>query len=472
MLVLVLEASTSSAKAMVYDHEKGIVASRSLQYPAAVSDVETHDTDGVYNALMMVGREEACGRDISAVALGGTWHSVLLCDRDLKPVSRTYTWAYIKAADTAARMRDNAEKAYGYYRRTGCVAHAIYPAFKLLHFKEEGDTFSGRRIIGEGSYIYHRMTGEYATSLSMASGSGLLNIHRLDWDEEVLDMLGINSRQLPELCDHTLAAGLNGAASAALGLKAGIPVIPAHPDGALNQVGAGALSQGIMTLSVGTSAALRIAFDRPVLHKEAGTWCYYAPGKWLSGSAVSGATNCLDWFAGKANAGRAGFEELEKAMEEAEGEPPVFLPFLYGERGPGWNDKRLGGFMDINGRHGIGHLYRGVLEGVLYNLYQCYSMLVKAGGEPESIRVSGGILKSGAWTQMLADIWQRNIECSEAEQASMLGAAALGLLNGNAVPRLEDFKVEKGGIISPDRSKADYYGSRYEKYLYWYDRAI
>jgi len=429
MQVLVLEASTSSAKAMLYDDKKGIIAHNSLPYSKEICDVETHDAEGVYKALLKVGREIADGRDVCAVALGGAWHSVLLCDSALRPVSRTYTWAYTSAMDTAGRMREDKEEVRNYYNRTGCMVHAIYPAFKLLYFKEKGENLQDKKIIGEGSYIFYRLTGEFKVSQSMASGSGLLNTHTLDWDEDVLNMLDIRREQLPELCGCEMTSDLGNEAAKALGIKHGIPVVTAHPDGALNQVGAGALTPGIMTLSVGTSAALRMAFDRPVLHEKSGTWCYYAPGHWLCGSATSGATNCVDWFLKKVHGNRLNFKDLECEMEKAKGEPPIFLPFLYGERCPGWHDDRLGGFMDVNGGHETGHLYKALLEGILFNLYQCYSMLAKIGGEPDVIRLSGGILKLRAWTQMLADIWQRDIECSDMEQASMLGAAALALYN-------------------------------------------
>lgn len=170
MQVLVLEASTSSAKAMLYDDKKGIIAYNCTPYSGETSDSETHDAEGVYTALLKAGRE----------------------------------------------------------------------------------------------------------------------------------------------------------AAEALGIKSGIPVVPVHPDGDLNQVGAGALTPGIMTLSVGTSAGIRMAFNKPVLHEKGGTWCYYAPGRWLCGSAISGAANCVDWFSKKVHGDRLGFAELEREIESSVGEPPVF----------------------------------------------------------------------------------------------------------------------------------------------------
>ena len=152
-----------------------------------------------------------------------------------------------------------------------------------------------------------------------------------------------------------------------------------------------------MTLSVGTSGALRLAYDEPVLPENASTWCYYVlNGKRLAGAATSGAGNCLEWFAKKAYKGSGlKFKQLDKiAMEVNVEKAPIFSPFLFGERNPGWQDSRQGGFMGLKSHHEIGDLYHAVLEGVLFNLFQCYKTLINITGEPQEIRISGGIENS------------------------------------------------------------------------------
>ncbi|MGI6169545.1 MAG: gluconokinase [Christensenellales bacterium] len=468
MEILVLEASTSSAKAMVYDGRRGVVAMDSCPYPAHVNDVVTHDAQGELEILLGLGKRMAAGRDIAAISLVGTWHSLMLADRDMRPYTPIYTWAYRGAAQVAGQLRRNQEQTAALYQKTGCMVHAMYPAYKLMKLQQDGQVGRETRVCSQADYIFYCLTGEWAVSQSIASGTALLNIHSLAWDEEMLELAGIGEGQLPPVRPHTYTAPLCALAARELGLSPGIPVAVGNADGALNQVGAGAMREGVMTLSVGTSGALRMAVEAPVIPEIPSTWCYYAPGKWLSGAATNGATNCVDWFLQQTMQGRAGFAEMEAQMPEDTLDFPVFLPFLYGERCPGWQDERSGAFCGVKGNHGAGHFYRAVLEGVLFNLYHCYQILTEVGGTPEKICVSGGILNSLRWTQMLSDIVQRELDCPEMEQASMMGGAAVGLLVAGALTDLQDFQLKEGKKVYPDVSKRDFYEQRFGRYLEYY----
>ena len=149
-------------------------------------------------------------------------------------------------------------------------------------------------------------------------------------------------------------------------------MLPGYPDGALNQVGAGALKPGVMTFSVGTSGALRMSVEKPILPKKPSTWCYLSPNGWLSGAATSGACNCLDWLKTKFFTPNIPYEAIEAQAGEVE-DMPIFLPFLFGERCPGWNDEWQGGFCNLLPQHGPADMYHSVQEGVLFNLYPLLS---------------------------------------------------------------------------------------------------
>lgn len=461
MNILVLEASTSSAKALVYagGREQNLCT---RAYPPQVNDGVTHDMEGVYSLLLATGEEAARGHSIDMVALSGVWNSSLLLHSDLTPKTRLHTWAWGDPSAVAAHIRKDGALTRELYSRTGCMPNAIYPAMKLRCLTARGEFTSRDKVSFQTDYLYHRLTGEWACTNVAASGSGLLNIHTLDWDELALSLAGAGADQMPPLVPWNTTFPLAEEAAKALGLLQGIPVLAACADGALNQVGAGALGEGIMTISVGTSAALRMSAAKPVLPKEPSTWCYYAPGTWLAGAAVNGGTNCVDWFRQQLMGGKFSFGELEALLP---GEDyPLFLPFLYGERCPGWQDDRAGAFVGLKGHHGPGHLYKGVLMGVAMGICHCYRLLTQLEGEPGSIRVSGGILKSRVWSQMLADLLGRPLECPEMEQASMMGAAVLArAAAGELSPR--DYQPEPGRVYRPDAEKHRVYEERFEEYL-------
>ncbi len=150
---------------------------------------------------------------------------------------------------------------------------------------------------------------------------------------------------------------------------------------------------------------------------------------------------------------------------------PVFLPFIFGERCPGWNDDRRDGFVDLKDNHSPKDKYRALQSGIIFNLYQCYESLSKSLSEASDIYVSGGILNSKQWTQMLADIFDKEIKCEKIIDASSFGTIVLGMVNLGIYPSLKDYVKSEDSvkIVKPNKDRVDYYKKEYQRYLYWYE---
>ncbi len=473
MLVLAIESSTSSAKAMLYDTEQGVVDVQSASYPADICAGGLSDTEGVHRLSLSIGAQIARGKPIEAIAVCGTWHSIAVCSGDLEPVSPTYSWNYMAPSEDCAQIRSDEALTHALYTHTGCMPHVTYPRQSLHYAQKNGLDLTGKQLISQGAYTFYKLTGEYCESISTMSGSGLLNIHSLEYDDLALDLLGLQPSQLGRLVRYTDVRPLSVQAANELGVPAGIPVVPAHPDGALNQISSCAAKVGRMTLSIGTSAAIRLTADHPVLPEGHQLWSYYGVADWMSGAATAGACNCLNWFLKDCLHGKWSFKELEDPNDIG-GDVPVFLPFLFGERCPGWHDDRRGGFCDITAAHKVRDLYRGLQAGVLFNLHQCYEVLSGLAGEPTDILVSGGVLNSVQWTQMLADIFGRELACVPTLDASSMGAVILAL---HAAGGLEDIRSFDGDYktarrVSPRPEFRDYYAEQYNRYLHWYKETL
>lgn len=134
-----------------------------------------------------------------------------------------------------------------------------------------------------------------------------------------------------------------------------------------------------------------------MLPEKPSTWCYLSPKAWLSGAATNGCCNCVDWARKSLFPAGTGYGEIEAGVTDKV-TTPVFLPFLFGERCPGWDDDRMGGFANVLPRHNANDLYRAVQEGVLFNLYHCYRILAEVNEPPKEIKISGGILNSLEWS--------------------------------------------------------------------------
>jgi gluconokinase len=385
----------------------------------------------------------------------------------MKPQTRVLSWADTSASDLCNKRRENKEEVKKFYKTTGCMVNAIYPVFKLAYFKEQGYRLEDYYIFGQGSYNTFRLTGKRVVTDSMASGSGLLNIHNKNYDENILKEIGICKDQLCEVVTYKDMVPLTEDGAKLLGLEAGIPVMPPCADGALNQVGAGALDEGIMTFSVGTSAAIRLTTAEPILPDEPSTWCYLSPTHWLSGAAASGACNCTDWF--RDNFYPSSYAEIEKNSYEVK-DSPVFLPFLFGERCPGWKDDKRGVFAEIQPYHTKADFYQAVQEGILFNIFQCYKVLARLNGVPARIILSGGILKSEFWTQMCIDIFGIEMETPSIDQSSLMGAIVLACEGIGAISDIKSFPFEKGRIVRPNQQKTELYAKKFERYQYWYDK--
>lgn len=469
MKVLVLEASTSSAKAMLYDSDQGVLGMESEAYTEQTGDARRHEMDSLFAQLIKVGARMAAGQEIAAIAMVGSWHTLVVTDEEMRPLFPSYTWASEMGNEAAREIRAEEALAGQLYRATGCVPNTTYPFYMLLQLEQQGLDVSACRVMDENAYLYYQFTGKLQTSRSAASGTSMLNTHTLDWDPMVLQMMGITAGHLPKLCDHLETAPLKSETARQLGLPSGIPVAVPEPDGAMNQVGVGALKPGVMTLSIGTSAAVRMIHATPYLSPQRANWCYYAPGTHIVGAATAGSTNCVDWFRKGIGRGMS-FSDLESGVRLAS-DSPFFLPFLFGERCPGWKDQRSGSFSGLLSKHTVCDLYGAVLEGVIHNIFDCYERLISCCGKPETILLSGGILNSPLWSQMLANIFQREIEVTRVEQVSLLGGAAIALTAAGAIPKLCDFSPKtQRHTLQPESDSGELVRERFLRYRALYEK--
>ena len=475
-MILALECSTTSGKALLYDPKKGeILRVKSESYPSGIGAWRgvqgAQDTQAVITLVARLGKEVADGAGaIEAVALAGTFHSVLVCGGSggaLEPLTPTYTWMYTGAEELTGQLRKDERYTLDYYHRTGCMVNALYPAFQLMKLRKDGFNFDGAKVSTQGAFLFYTLTGVHLETASTNSGGGLINLKEKSWDRATIEEIGIAPDNFAELATYHDAKPLSAAGAVLLGIKSGIPVLPSYPDGGLNQVGSGALNPGSMTFSMGTSAAIRLSVPEPLVPPRPSTWCYLSPYSWMSGAAVNGACNCVDWIKPVLFPAKS-YAEVESSGADYRN-MPYFMPFLFGERCPGWNDAKKGGFYGMRSYHTPVDMYFSVLEGILFNVYQCYEILREVAQEPEEILLSGGILNSPRWKQMCADIFNREIACEKIPHASLVGAAVLALEYTGRLGSIKDYRVTRSQTIRPEEKGAALFAERYQNYLAYYE---
>ena len=469
MTILGLEISTTSLKAMLFDEVHGATRIVSKPYAHLPGQYGSCDADAVLAQILKMGKSVCEETRVDCVVLSCTWHSLLLCDAQFRPAGPMYLWCSSMAAAYCHEKRRDLDAVRRRYARTGALGNPCYPYYKLGRLRELGTDLSDKYIGGNGSYFNYRMAGRFAESLSMISGTGLFDLHERCFADDLLQELVLTRSQMPEILPPGTVLALNGQTAQALGVLPGTPFVPAMPDGALDQIGAGAMAPAAMTFSVGTSASFRFHSSEAKISPDLSTWCYLAPdGSWLSGIGTSGSCNCVDWVKRMLFSPETSYVQIEQGLPEDVRSAPFFLPFIFGERGPGWDDGHLGSFQELRAGHSRYDLYYAVLEGTLFNIMQCYERIRAMNGPAAKTCLSGGILNSPRWLRMCLDFFQMPMHEIREKHSSLLGGILLGaqLTDLQALACYEAQKPEDP-ILLPE-GRAEVLWERYARYLEYY----
>ena len=268
-IVIGVDMGTTSTESVAYDIEGHAVASRAVAYPHRVPRPGYAEQDPrlILDAVVktVAGVAADCGRKVRAVSFSSAMHTLIGLDRHGSPLTPVLTWADMRASAQAERMRA-APGGLALHRRTGTPLHPMAPLPKLAWFHEEQPDLAAqvKHWVGIKDYVLLELLGVLITDHSTASGTGLLDIHLLQWDPEALHLAAISADQLPELVPTTkILPGLPAKAAQAMQLPAATPVIAGAGDGPLANLGVGAVRPGVAACSIGTSGALRVTVERP-----------------------------------------------------------------------------------------------------------------------------------------------------------------------------------------------------------------
>jgi gluconokinase len=481
-VVLGVDIGTTAAKAVAFDAAGRELGNGQAGYPLlepepgqAVQDPAAV-VDGVLAAIRAAATAAAAsGVRIAALSLSSAMHSLLALDGDGRPLTPLVTWGDMRAADQADRLRAEHPELHD---RTGAPLHPQTPLTKLVWFAErEPATFAAaRRWVGIKELALHRLTGTCAVDHSVASGTGLLNLEHLDWDDEALALAGIDRARLAPLVPTTERLSLSAAAAAEVGLDAGLPVIAGAGDGPLANVGVGAVRPGVGACSIGTSAALRLMVARPAIDPQRRAFSYaLAPERWVVGGAINNGGVVLRW-AGEALAPDLG-EHPEEQLLALAGEVPagsaglIMLPYLLSERAPHWSALARGAYVGLTRHHRRGHLVRAAIEGVCQQLALVLAALRDAGNEVREVRATGGFARSALWRQMLADVLGMAVGYPAGHEGSAFGAALLGMQALGIVESIDvaGELVRIHEVVEPDPAAAATYAELLPVFAELYD---
>jgi gluconokinase len=484
MLVLALDVGTSSARARVFDARGHAVpgAEGHVTYePRTTPDggVEL-DADRLLEAVVdaIDGCLAGCGpraADIVAVGASVFWHSLLALDGAGRPLTPVITWADTRSAAAARELRGTHDETR-IHARTGAPLHAAFFPAKLRWLRHaRPETFDRAATwCGFGEYLQARLTGSISTSLSMASGTGLLDQVGGAWDETMLDAAGISPARLPPIDDRA-RPGLQAPWAARWPALARVPWHPPRGDGACSNVGSDCWDPGRVALNMGTSAALRVVLPGPLGPHPAmprGLWRYRVDAaRALVGGATSEGGNVLAWCR-RTLALPRGDAALDAAIGALppDGHGLTALPFLAGERSPGWRPEARATLAGLSLGSGAVEITRALLEGVALRLAEIYDRLRPLAAPGHVVVGSGGALgHSPAWAQIVTDALGVPVALGRDAEASARGAALLTL---EALGLPPPAAAEPARILRPDPERHARYRAARARQSRLYDNIV
>ncbi|MBM0867448.1 gluconokinase [Staphylococcus auricularis] len=476
-----VDIGTTSTKAVLYDNKGQYVTKHSIEYPLYTPnvDVSEENPDEIFDAVLMtvkhvIRAQSLHPEDIKFIAFSAQMHSLIVLDSNHNRLTESITWADNRASQYAQKINDEHD-GQAIYARTGTPIHPMTPLSKIFWLKhEQPDTYAQAATYTDiKSYILAQLFERQMMDYSMASATGLFNLEQLDWDKDVLHLLGITKEQLPELVPTThVLTGMKHRYAALMGVDVNTPIVIGASDGVLANLGVNAFHQGEVAVTIGTSGAIRTVIDEPRTDKKGRIFCYIlTEDHYVIGGPVNNGGVILRWLRDEIlaseveTASRLGVDPYDVLTQIAKRVAPgsdglIFLPYFSGERAPLWNPDARGTYFGLTLAHKKEHMIRAALEGVLYNLYTVYLALVEVMDEvPSEIKATGGFAKSEMWRQMMADIFDTQLTVPESYESSCLGACILGM---KALGDIEDFSVVEDMVGStyqhqPDPEMVDRY---------------
>ena len=416
------------------------------------------------------------GAEIRAIGLSGQMHGLVLLDRADAVIRPALIWCDQRSQAQVDWINRTVSKE----TVLACTANPVLTGFtlpKLLWVRDHEPAHFARvrRVLLPKDYLRFRLTGEYATDVSDASGTALFDVGHRCWSEELIARLGLDPHILPSVAESScVTAQVSAAAARSTGLAPGTPVVAGTGDQAASAVGNGIVDPGLVSCTIGTSGVV-FAYTHAPAYDPAGrvhTFCHAVPGAWHVMGVTQGAGLSLQWFRNTL----APEMTYDALTAEAAGAPPgshglFWLPYLMGERTPHLDPRARGGWIGLTAGHTRADLIRALLEGVSFSQKDCLEIVERMGVPVESVRLSGGGAASPLWRQLLADVLGKRAVVLETHEGSAYGAALLAMVGTGAFGSVRDLcrtAIRERESIEPRPREAQIYAEGHRTYQSFY----
>lgn len=487
--VIGVDIGTSGTKTVLFDEKGNAVSSFLVEYPLYQPKIGWAEQDpedwwnATYTSINSVIKQSGVNpADIKGIGLSGQMHGLVMLDKDGEVLRKSIIWCDQRTTAEADELTEKIGKER-LVEITGNPALTGFTAAKILWVqKNEPELYAKTaKILLPKDYIRYKLTGEYATEVSDASGMQLMDIKNRCWSEEVLEKLNIDKNLLGKMYESCEVTGkIHQEAANLTGLNEGTIVVGGAGDQAAGAVGNGIVKTGIVSSTIGTSGVVFAHMDNIQIDKDGRvhTLCHAVPGKWHVMGVTQGAGLSLKWY-------RDNFCHAEMDAAEGMGVDPyylmdkqaekiapgceglIYLPYLMGERSPHNDPNAKGVFFGLSAKHTKYDMLRAVMEGVSYSLNDCMSVIKEMGIDASEVRASGGGGKSKLWRQMQADMFGCDINTINVSEGPALGVALLAAVGAgiyNSVPEACEAAISVKDTMTPIQENVEIYKNYFTVY--------
>ena len=492
-IFLGIDIGTSGTKTLAIDESGKILASATATYPCAAPKPlwSEQDPEDWWRAMIdtvrsVVKQAKLKPADVKAIGLSGQMHGSVFLDKQGKVIRPAILW---NDQRTKAECDEIEERAGGRKKLIKLVANPALTGFtapKILWLRNnEPRNFAKlTKVLLPKDEIRRRLTGEFATEVSDASGMLLLDVAKRKWSKPLLEKLELDPGLLAECYESEDVTGkLTRQTAELLGLSTDCLVVGGAGDCAAGAVGNGIVAPGVLSTSIGTSGVMFVHSDDVKYdpHGRVHTFCHAVRGKWHVMGVTLSAGGSLQWFRNtlcaaemKAKGKSANFYDTLNA--EAEGVAPgsealFFLPYLSGERTPHADPDARGCFVGLTLAHGRGHLARSIIEGVTYSLRDSLEIIRDLGIPVRQIRASGGGSRSKLWRQIQADVFGEKVVTINSEEGAAFGVALLASVGAGAYQSVQEACAATIRVVqetAPHKPSAKVYNAAFPEYQQLY----
>ena len=481
MLYIGIDLGTSAVKLLLMDETGKVLSIVSKEYPLSFPNPgwsEQNPSD--WWAQSKAGLKELTANvdknSIAGISFGGQMHGLVVLDGNDEVIRPAILWNDGRTQKETDYLNNEIGKEK-LSRLTGNIAFAGFTAPKILWLKaNEPQNFAKiKKIMLPKDYIAYRLTGEFSTDYSDASGMLLLDVKNKCWSKEMLEICDVKEEWMPKLYESYEKTGtLKPEVAAELGFPESCIVAAGAGDNAAAAIGTGTVGAGKCNLSLGTSGTLFITSDKFGVDPHNALHSFdHADGAYHLMGCMLSAASCNNWWM-KDILHTDDFVNEQKPLDEEGrlGENHVyFLPYLMGERSPHNDPSARASFIGMSMDTSRADMLQAVFEGVAYGLRDSLEVARSLGAAPERTTICGGGAKSPLWRKIVANVMNMKVDTVEVEEGPAYGGAILAAVADKKFESVEAAAktiVKKKDTTEPDPELVKKYAAGYEKFKKFY----